>query len=173
MLERHGRKARLWHNHVLIEESRVPPLRLGDGDYLKVFVGDIECATECSHTDDGMSALDWVIDQVQQVSMALFQTDLVRYNRSEVHGHDTGAQWCPLPPCVRAEDYDLAGASWHEWNVSVASKVMTNSGMTPTITTAFNQATGADRLIGSAIGMVYLEGRCSKLEDILNILGMI
>ena len=74
VLERHGDRARLWHNNVFIEATHIPPLHLEDGDYLKIFVGASECEEECLIPEEEIP--DWVFERIQGDTTSLFQTGL-------------------------------------------------------------------------------------------------
>ena len=52
--QEHQANCHLWKNHVLIDRRDEVPLRLADGDYLKIFVGDMEEQDACLSADEGV-----------------------------------------------------------------------------------------------------------------------
>eukprot|EP00435_Cladocopium_sp_Y103_P038359 s3102_g10.t1 len=62
-LERHcvdsPQRCRLWVNNDLIEASQVEPVRFVDGDYVRIFIGDVSCGfRDLSHLDISEDAFD-------------------------------------------------------------------------------------------------------------------
>eukprot|EP00435_Cladocopium_sp_Y103_P032896 s2688_g8.t1 len=64
---RREHQCRLWHNNRLIDPSQSAPLRLSDGDYTKIFIGDPSCGfqdlshLELSDDPDGTSMLQFPV----------------------------------------------------------------------------------------------------------------
>ena len=48
LLDAHGERCRLWYNNNIIASDFNEPLHLSDGDYLRVYIGDLQEETLCS-----------------------------------------------------------------------------------------------------------------------------
>eukprot|EP00435_Cladocopium_sp_Y103_P031951 s274_g8.t1 len=109
---RREHQCRLWHNNRLVDPSETVPLRLNDGDYMKIFIGDPECGfRDLSHlgiSDDAFDQLgipEDAFDDMSALQMNLLSADdpeHVQQQRTGLFG------WRDLPRAMSCDRPFLA-----------------------------------------------------------------
>ena len=93
----HFDRCHLWHNHRVIDSAQIIPLRLMDGDYIKLYIGDSPDSSSCpsasSLSDEAPTNESWHPDEEQvpedelsSASQILTepQTSMLRVHASDV-----------------------------------------------------------------------------------------
>ena len=73
----HFERCHLWHNNRIIEASQIIPMRLADGDYLKVYIGDhpepSSCASSASRSEADLTDESWHPEDQTNETFSTFQ----------------------------------------------------------------------------------------------------
>ena len=91
----------LWHNNALVDASRSPPLIIEDGDYIRIFVGQLQHSSSCDEESDEMAGFQLPADSNTAATVILADSGCQRTREISMTGWP---QRCTTAPTCNSQD---------------------------------------------------------------------
>ena len=92
VLAEHGDICYMWRNNVVVPQRDISPINFLDGDYIKIFVGDVDMQEQCISESDAAIGDDPMSSNASGDDSSLFQRSVNQFQQALLgFGHNLGA----------------------------------------------------------------------------------